>query len=327
MSVEISGHTRLCCLFGDPVEHSLSPRLHNLGFQVMDLDYRYLAFRVEEQDIGRAIDAARLMNIRGFNLTMPDKIAVIPYLDKLDPAAETIGAVNTVINENGTLIGYNTDGYGAMMSFEKAGCTIAGKKLIQMGMGGAGTAVAAQAALDGAREISVFSPSTGKSWHRAGNEVVKIRERTGCNINLYDSNDLDLLRTEIATSDLFMNTTPIGMGKLEGKSPVPDPSYLHEGLVVQDAIYQPKETELMRMAARAGARSVNGLGMLFYQGARAFELFTGVKMPLEPEVLLGSGPTWMNPEKAAETARKESFVPAGARADEAPVADRPDDEE
>lgn len=239
MTIEITGHTRLCGIFGDPVEHSRSPRLHSTAFKMADADYRYLAFRIEEKDLARAIEAARLFNMRGFNLTMPHKIAVIPFLDRLDPAVDLIGAVNTVVNEDGELVGYNTDGYGFVKTFAVHGHPVAGKKMTQMGIGGAGTAVAAQSALDGAREIAVFSPGNGKSWKRAGEEVALIAEKTGCNITLHDANDYDDLRAEIASSDLLANMTPLGMGALEGKSPIPDACFLHEGLVVQDAIYAP----------------------------------------------------------------------------------------
>lgn len=283
MTIEITGHTRLCGIFGDPVEHSRSPRLHSTAFKMADADYRYLAFRIEEKDLGRAIESARLFNMRGFNLTMPHKIAVIPFLDRLDPAVDLIGAVNTVVNEDGELVGYNTDGYGFMKTFAVHGHPVAGKKMTQMGIGGAGTAVAAQAALDGAREIAVFSPGDGKSWERAGKEVALIAEKTGCSISLHDANDYDDLRAEIASSDLLANMTPLGMGALEGKSPIPDASFLHEGLVVQDAIYAPPETALLKMAKEAGAEAINGLEMLYYQGARCFELWTGREMPLSPE--------------------------------------------
>lgn len=283
MTIEITGHTRLCGIFGDPVEHSRSPRLHSTAFKMADADYRYLAFRIEEKDLGRAIESARLFNMRGFNLTMPHKIAVIPFLDRLDPAVDLIGAVNTVVNEDGELIGYNTDGYGFMKTFAVHGHPVAGKKMTQMGIGGAGTAVAAQAALDGAREIAVFSPGDGKSWERAGKEVALIAEKTGCSISLHDANDYDDLRAEIASSDLLANMTPLGMGALEGKSPIPDASFLHEGLVVQDAIYAPPETALLKMAKEAGAEAINGLEMLTTKARAASSCGPARKCPYRPK--------------------------------------------
>lgn len=280
MTVNITGTTRLCALFGDPVHHSKSPAMQNLAFERAGLDYAYMAFTVSSDDMPRAIDAIRFLDARGCNLTMPHKIAVVPHLDELAPAASIIGAVNTVVNDNGKLKGYNTDGYGFMASFADAGVTCKGKKLVLMGMGGAGTAIAAQAALDGVSEIVVFSPGNGKSWERAGKEVATISEKTGCKMSLHDSNDHEDLRAELATAELLANATPIGMGKLEGKSPIPNASFLHSGLAIQDCIYQPAETELLKMGKEAGCVAINGLGMLFHQGARAFELWTGVEFPL-----------------------------------------------
>lgn len=282
MALDISGHTRLCCIFGDPVKHSRSPRLHNKAFDLTGLDYCYMAFTANDTTIEQAMDTVRFLDMRGCNLTMPNKIAVIPYLDKIDPAAEIIGAVNTILNEDGFLTGYNTDGYGFMQAFRDHGVDVKGKKMTLLGMGGAGTAVAVQAAFDGVREISVFSPGNGKSWNRVTGEVAKIAEATGVSIALYDTNDHDRLRAEIADSELLANCSPIGMGKLADQSPVPDSSFLHKDLIVQDAIYEPLETKLMKQAKEVGAVAINGLEMLYYQGARAFEIWTGIEMPLTP---------------------------------------------
>ncbi len=282
----ISGSTRLCCLFGDPVEHSKSPLLQNAAFQKAGLNYAYLAFSVKDGEIKEALDAVRALNIAGFNLTMPHKISVMDYLDKLDPAAELIKTVNTVRNDNGTLTGFNTDGYGMMKAFREHGATIEGKKMTLMGIGGAGTAVAVQGALDGLRELVVFSPQGGKSWEAAQRRVARINENTSCNTILCDSADTEALRKHLAESDLFANCTPIGMGSREGQTPVPDASYFHKNLIVQDAIYSPAETELLRLAKQAGCTAFNGVEMLFYQGAKAFEIWTGQKMPLSPEIML-----------------------------------------
>ncbi len=280
MTVEISGHTRLCGLMGDPVEHSRSPHLHNTAFKKAGLDYVYLAFRIPAEDIQRVPDTARLFNMRGFNLTMPHKMSIIPYLDNVDQAAKLIGAVNTVVNEDGVLTGYNTDGYGFVKAFADHGTDIKGKKMTLMGMGGAGTAIAAQVALDGLRELSVFSHSSGKSWNRVAEQVAYFDAHTDCKITLHDSEDPDDLRAELASSDLLGNATPLGMGDKEGLSPIPDATFLHKDLVVQDAIYSPAETKLISLAKEAGCTAFNGTEMLFYQGARAFELWTGVPMPL-----------------------------------------------
>lgn len=283
---DVSGSTRLLCLFGDPVEHSKSPKLHTTACEKAGLNYIYLAFNVPSEEIGKAVEAARVLNIAGFNLTMPHKISVMEHLDEIDTAAKLIQTVNTVRNDNGKLIGFNTDGCGMMRAFKEHGADVAGKKMTLMGIGGAGTAVSMQAALDGVRELSVFSPKGGKTWVPAQERVARINENTDCKATLYDANDYDVLREQLADSDLLANCTPIGMGNLEGKSPIPDASYLHEDLVVQDAIYSPAETELLRMAKSVGCEAFNGLEMLYYQGAKAFEIWTGVEMPLSPEFML-----------------------------------------
>lgn len=281
MTVEISGHTRLCGLMGDPVDHSRSPHLHNAAFEKAGLDYVYLAFRIPAEDIQRVPDTARLFNMRGFNLTMPHKMSIIPYLDHIDHAAELIGAVNTVVNDDGVLTGYSTDGYGFVRAFQDHDVSIQGKKMTLMGMGGAGTAIAVQAALDGLSELAVFSHKSGRSWNRVAEQVARFDAHIdSCKITLHDSEDLDDLKAELDSSDILGNATPLGMGDKEGLSPIPDASFLHEGLVVQDAIYAPAETELLRMAKEAGCLAFNGTEMLFYQGARAFEIWTGIEMPL-----------------------------------------------
>lgn len=281
----ISGSTRLCCLFGDPVEHSKSPLLQNTAFQKAGLNYAYLAFTIKSDEIEGAIDAVRALGIAGFNLTMPHKISVMDYLDKLDPAAELIKTVNTVRNDNGVLTGFNTDGYGMIKAFREHGATIKGKKMTLMGIGGAGTSVAVHGALDGLRELVVFSPKNGHSWETAQRRVTRINENTSCKTILCDSNDHEALREHLADSDLLANCTPIGMGSREGQTPIPDTSYLHAGLMVQDAIYSPAESELLRLAKQAGCTAFNGSEMLFYQGAKAFEIWTGQKMPLAPDIM------------------------------------------
>lgn len=283
MDLNISGKTRLICLFGDPVEHSRSPKLHNTGFERTGKDYCYMAFRVTGENIKEAMDAVRLLNMRGCNLTMPHKIAVIPYLDKIDLSAELIGAINTVVNEDGVLTGYNTDGMGFMKAFANHGTTVEGKKMTLIGMGGAGTAIGVQAAVDGLAELSIFTPRSGKSWDRVNGIVEKINASTNCKAQVFDSADEQAMKAEIQSSQLLANATSIGMGESAGQSPVPDPSFLHKDLVIQDAIYNPEETELLRWGKEIGCTTINGIEMLFYQGARAFQLWTGVEMPITPE--------------------------------------------
>lgn len=281
MTSRITARTGVCCVFGDPVKHSFSPKLHNKAFEKAGLDYAYVAFTGNEENIGECIAAVRTLQIRGCSLTMPNKIASMQYVDKIDPTAQMIGAINTLVNDDGVITGYNTDGYGFMKTFEDMGVTVAGNKMVQAGFGGAGSSVAISAALDyGLGELVVFNRANGKSWHHAQQVVDLINEKTNCKARLLDLNDKDLLRSEMETAQMFGNCTNVGMADLEGQSVVPDSTFFHAGMVVQDAIYSPAKTRLLEQAEEAGCQIANGLSMLFYQGARQFELWTGQEMPL-----------------------------------------------
>ena len=279
MSQHTTGHTKLLCLLGSPVAHSISPEMHNEACALLDLDYHYLAFDVPAERLDVAVNGLKEMGVAGFNLTMPDKNRMAELCDELSPAAQICGAVNTVVNDNGRLIGHTTDGIGYMLSARDAGCDLTGKRMVQLGAGGAGTAVLVQAAIDGLASIDVFN-TRDAFWPRVERIVKQLNERTQCHVNLHDLADLKDLRGCVAQADLLLNTTPVGMSKIPGCL-IPDSSYFHPGLVVSDVIYDPKETQLLRMAREAGLKTFNGLYMLLYQGAAAFELWTGEKMPTE----------------------------------------------
>jgi shikimate dehydrogenase len=281
MDPRISATTRVCCIFGDPVEHSFSPKLHNKAFSKAGLNYVYLAFTGNEKTIGDCLQAVRTLNFRGVSMTMPNKMACMPYLDHIDPTAQLIGAVNTVVNDDGVLTGYNTDGYGACRAFETHGVSLKGNKMVLLGLGGAGGSVAVTAAMDmGLGELVVFNRAGGKSWGHAQETVDRINEHSNCKARLCDLNDHELLRAEMDSASMLMNTTNVGMGALEGQSVIPEPSFFHEGMVVQDAIYAPRETKLLSLAREAGCKTINGISMLFYQGVKQYELWTGLEMPL-----------------------------------------------
>ena len=279
MSKHVTGHTGLLCLLGSPVEHSVSPEMHNEACALLGLDYEYLAFDVGTEKLETAIKGLRAMGVRGFNLTMPDKNRMAELCDELSPAARIGGAVNTVVNENGKFIGYTTDGIGYMMSARDAGVELKGKRMTQLGAGGAGTAILVQAAMDGVAAIDVFNAKDG-FWPRVEGIVAQLNEQTDCRVTLHEITDLDALRESTAQSDLLLNTTPVGMARIPGCL-IPDASYFHEGLVVSDVIYEPRETELLRMAREAGLKTFNGMYMLLYQGAASFKLWTGQEMPTE----------------------------------------------
>lgn len=277
---EITGHTVLTGLLGSPVAHSISPMMHNEGFRQLDLDYVYLCFDVGTENLKTAVEGMKAMGVRGFNCTMPDKNLMCELADELSPAAKMIGAVNTVLHENGKLIGYNTDGIGYMKAVKDAGHDIIGKKMTLLGAGGAATAVCVQAALDGVTEIDVFS-IRDQFFERAQKLVDTINKETKCKVSLYDFEDENVLKKSIQDSAILTNGTSVGMAPNTEACIIKDKSFLHENLIVSDVIYNPRETKLLKMAKECNCSGFNGLYMLLYQGAEAFKIWTGREMPVE----------------------------------------------
>ena len=280
MKSNITGKTRLITLLGSPISHSKSPAMQNGVFEAMWLDYVYVAFDVGVDEVEDAIKGLRALNVRGSNVTMPLKKIVCKYLDKLSPAAEMAEAVNTIVNDHGILTGHITDGEGYMMSLMDSGVEVAGKKMTIVGAGGAATAVAIQAAIDGAKKISIFNPKD-EFFTQGEKTAQRLREKFGCEAQMFDLGDIHKLRREMASSDIFTNGTPVGMEDTIGQSVIPDASFFHRDLTVTDLIYVPAETTLLKMAKEAGCRTVSGLGMQLFQGVKAFQLWTGEQMPLD----------------------------------------------
>ncbi len=277
----ISGHTGLLALIGSPVGHSGSPAMYNYSFAKQNQDFVYVAFDVKEDQVPEAMQAMRTFNMRGMNVTMPDKIAAAKCMDELSPAASIIGAVNTIVNENGKLIGYMTDGEGYCNNLRDHGVEVKGKKLVVAGGGGAATAIQVQAALDGARAISIFNVKDA-FFARTEETAAKIREAVpDCEVSVYDLADVDKMTEEILSADILCNATIVGMKPMEDQSVVKDLRAFHEGLVVTDTVYNPVETKLLREAREAGLQTINGKGMLLWQGASAYKLYTGLDMPVE----------------------------------------------
>lgn len=277
---QITGHTQLTGLLGSPVSHSISPMMHNEAFKQLNLDYVYLAFDIGVKELSSVVEGFRAMNVRGYNLTMPHKNAMCSLCDSLSPAAEIIGAVNTVVNDNGYLTGYTTDGIGYMRGLKEDGHHIIGKKMTLLGAGGAATSIFVQAALDGVSEISIFNRRS-PFWKRAEQIVEMLKEHTNCKISLYDYEDPNILKREISESAILTNGTSVGMASNIEQSLITDTSVFHKDLIVSDVIYNPRETLLLRQAKEAGCKTQNGLSMLLYQGAEAFKLWTGQDMPIE----------------------------------------------
>ena len=280
MAERITGHTELIGLMAYPIRHSSSPAMQNEAFAKLGLDYAYLAFEVDNDTLEDAIKGLRALRMRGSNVSMPNKTVVHKYLDKLSPAAEMCGAVNTIVNDDGVLTGHITDGIGYMAALKDNDIDVIGKKITIVGAGGAATAIEIQAALDGVAEMSIFNVKD-KFWANAEETVRKINEKTNCKATLYDLADLDKLKEEIADSYLFANATGMGMKPLEGKTYIPDKSFFRPDLIVTDVVYFPRETEMLRMAKEVGCKTMNGLGMMLFQGSAAFELWTGQPMPIE----------------------------------------------
>ena len=279
--IPITGHTRLTALLGSPVAHSISPLMHNEAFQLLDLDYTYLCFEVNEETLPAAVDGLKACGIRGFNLTMPNKNKIVELLDELSPAARLIGAVNTVVNDDGHLTGYNTDGVGYMQAVKDAGYDITGKTITIMGAGGAATAICAQAALDGVEKIRIFARETSRFWDRTQKLAENINSTLPCKAVLHENKDTAALAQAISESALLLNATSVGMAPNTEGTIIEDTSLYHPDLIVSDVIYNPRETRFLKEAREAGCRTFNGMYMLLYQGAEAFRLWTGKEMPVK----------------------------------------------
>ena len=273
--MKIDGYTRLAAVVANPIKHSISPFIHNQAFEATHTNGVYVAWEVEATDLAETVANIRRYQMFGINLSMPYKEQVISYLDQLSEEARLIGAVNTVVNREGTLIGYNTDGKGFCKSLPSF--KISGKRMVLLGAGGAAKAILAQAILDGVSQVSVFVRSA--SIEKTRPYLEKLQNETGFKVDLFALEDVSELQARIIDSDLLVNATSVGM---DGVSlPIPSSVVLPEKLLVADVIYQPFETPFLNWARNQGNHAVNGLGMLLYQAAEAFQLWTGKEMPTD----------------------------------------------
>lgn len=263
--MKISGKTQVLGLIGYPVEHSLSPAMHNAAFEHLGLDYCYVTFLVRPDLLEDAIKAIRALNLKGVNVTVPHKERVIPLIDMVDEEASFIGAVNTVVNDNGVLKGFNTDGRGFMESLRDAGIDIKDKRVIIIGAGGASRAIGFYLGKE-ARDLGITDIDKEKA-SRLINDLKKLKD------NVYFVNSI----TDLKEIDIIINATPLG---LKDSDPCPlDISMITGDKVVCDLIY--RDTPLLKSARQRGCKTINGLGMLLYQGVLAFEIWTGQKAPIE----------------------------------------------
>lgn len=273
--MKIDGYTRLAAVVANPIKHSISPFIHNRAFEATNTNGVYLAWEVEGTDLAETVANIRRYQMFGINLSMPYKEQVIPYLDQLSEEARLIGAVNTVVNREGTLIGYNTDGKGFFKSLPSF--KISGKRMVLLGAGGAAKAILSQAILDGVSQVSVFVRSA--SIEKTRPYLEKLQNETGFKADLFALEDVSELQARITDSDLLVNATSVGMDGVS--QPIPTSIVLPEKILVADVIYQPFETPFLKWARNQGNHAVNGLGMLLYQAAEAFQLWTGKEMPTD----------------------------------------------
>ncbi|MBI2832332.1 MAG: shikimate dehydrogenase [Chloroflexi bacterium] len=272
--MNISGKVKICGIIGDPVEHSMSPAMHNAAFEKMGLDFVYVPFRVKREDVGKAIDGVRALNIRGLNVTIPHKVAVMPFLNELDPLAEKIGAVNTIVNDNGFLKGYNTDAAGFLQALLDKGVEPKGKNVLLLGAGGASRAISFVLAERGANLVLL-----NRTLQKAKESADRLTEAFGREVRALELSHWNLV-AELRHADILVNATSVGMSPQQDETPVP-PSLLTASLTVCDIVYNPIKTRLLKEAEAAGAKTVDGVDMLVWQGAMAFEKWTGVKAPVE----------------------------------------------
>ena len=272
--MKISGKTRVCAIIGDPVEHSLSPVLHNAAFKELGLNLVYVAFTVTRNELRDTITCARRLDLRGLNVTMPHKNAVMKYLDKIDSTAKSIGAVNTILNDGGKLVGFNTDGIGAMRALQENGISPEEKKILLLGAGGAAKAIAFQAAQE-VKELVILNRTSEKAERLT--EV--LRREFGKKVK-GGALSSEILKEEVKDVDILVNATSVGMHPDVNRNLVPKSS-LRPDLCVMDIIYSPLETKLVIDAKAVGAKVVSGLEMLIYQGAVSFEIWTNCPAPVE----------------------------------------------
>jgi len=265
---------KLFALIGDPIEQSLSPAMHNAAFRALGLNCAYVALRVPERFLTDAIGGIRALGIAGFNVTIPHKIDIVGLLDELDESASLVGAVNTVKNDRGKLIGFNTDGEGALRALEGKIRSVEGKKVVLLGAGGAARAIAFSLARADSR-LTIAN----RTIPRARALASTIEQKLGMNVEVVSLNRAKLAEV-LRDADALINATSVGMYPRANQTLV-SASMMHRGLVVNDIVYEPLRTRLLREARRAGARTIGGLGMLVHQGALAFEIWTGKRAPIK----------------------------------------------
>jgi shikimate dehydrogenase len=262
-------------IIGNPILHSLSPAMHNAAYEKLGLDDRFVfvAADVKPSEVQDVVRSVRVLGIHGLTCTAPHKIEVMKYLDEVDQIAKRIGAVNTVLNKNGKLIGFNTDWIGTVAPLEEL-IDLKGKKVALIGAGGASRAMAYGVLSRGAK-LTIYNRTVEKAE--------EIAVEFDCEFSSLENSQ------DIRNADVIINSTTVGMGEGNDKMPI-NPELIHSGQIVFDAIYDPFETKLLKLAKENGAKVINGLEMLLHQGTAQFEIYTGEKAPIDTmrEILMDS---------------------------------------
>ena len=276
--MRIDGYTRMAAVIAKPIRHSISPFIHNHAYQLTATNAVYLAWEVAEEQVEQSLQQLRVLDMLGANISMPYKKMVLPYLDQVDESAQLIGSVNTIVQKDGCLTGYNTDGLGFFKSLPKT-FSIKDKKLVLLGAGGAATAIVLEAIRQGVAEIHLFVRPESLAKYQA--IYSPLTEALSFSIVLHDLSSWDQVNAMMVGADLLINATGLGM---DGVSlPVPKDFTFPKGCLVADLAYFPAKTPFLQLAEEQELQTVNGLGMLFHQAGLAFELMTEKTFP-EQEV-------------------------------------------
>ncbi|CAM3652891.1 shikimate dehydrogenase [Erysipelothrix urinaevulpis] len=273
----VNAKTRLLGLFADPHDHSKSPDLYNEAFRRLDINAIYLSFNVNGSNIKETVDSFKALNFLGANVSMPNKVSVIPYLDRLDKSAELVGAVNCLVVEDEAVVGYNTDGIGFTNNLKKHGVKLESEIVTLLGVGGAGTAIAAQLCLENVKELYLFNIKDA-SFELAQDLVKRLESQTNTIVHLIDLLDEEQLKKAILKSSILINATSMGMEPHEDKMALPHANFIKDGMVVADTIYNPETTVLLDHAKEKNCQIINGEGMLIGQAEINFKMWTGQKL-------------------------------------------------
>ncbi|AHE62170.1 TPA: quinate/shikimate dehydrogenase [Escherichia albertii] len=278
--MDVTAKYELIGLMAYPIRHSLSPEMQNKALEKAGLPFTYMAFEVDNDSFAGAIEGLKALKMRGTGVSMPNKQLACEYVDELTPAAKLVGAINTIVNDDGYLRGYNTDGTGHIRAIKESGFDITGKTMILLGAGGASTAIGAQGAIEGLKEIKLFNRKD-EFFDKALAFAQRVNENTDCVVTVTDLADQQAFAEALVSADILTNGTKVGMKPLENESLINDISLLHPGLLVTECVYNPHMTKLLQQAKQAGCKTIDGYGMLLWQGAEQFKLWTGKDFPLE----------------------------------------------